>query len=147
MRISDWSSDVCSSDLDYEKGDDDPVEQGGREVAPQPLTRASLGRDPPCTLFLHRSTPRTLTPCQRPAWALSSSGVVLSFDGCASDSAIWPLSPIGCGKQILALVPTPRCLRNFSSPRCNSTSAFVRGRPSQVPSRRRAREVSTAVTG
>src|SRR3546814_9800383 len=30
--------------VDYEKGDDDPVEQGGREVAPQPLTRASLGR-------------------------------------------------------------------------------------------------------
>src|SRR3546814_9939540 len=54
--------------VDYEKGDDDPVEQGGREVAPQPLTRASLGRDSPCTLFLHRSTPRTLTPCQRPAW-------------------------------------------------------------------------------
>src|SRR3546814_8332822 len=23
--------------VDYEKGDDDPVEQGGREVAPQPL--------------------------------------------------------------------------------------------------------------
>src|SRR3546814_7264987 len=38
--------------VDYEKGDDDPVEQGGREVAPQPLTRASLGRDSPCTLFL-----------------------------------------------------------------------------------------------
>src|SRR3546814_7166788 len=99
---------VRSRKVDYEKCDDYPVEQGGREVASQPLTRASLGRDSPCTLFLHRSTPRTLTPCQRPAWALSSSGVVLSFDGCASDSAIWLLSPIGCGKQMLAMVPTPR---------------------------------------
>src|SRR3546814_17096930 len=86
MRISDWSSDVCSSDLDYEKGYDDPVEQGGREVAPQPLTRASLGRDPPCTLFLHRSTPRTLTPCQRPSWALSSSGDRKSVVSCKSGS-------------------------------------------------------------
>src|SRR3546814_2284138 len=42
MRISDWSSDVCSSDLSYARGLD-PAERAGLEAAAVGRLRAVLG--------------------------------------------------------------------------------------------------------
>src|SRR3546814_9282910 len=73
MRISDWSSDVCSSDLvvDLTHSDDDVVHVLTRCRSDEVLEVAVVGPRPP-GLHPERSTPRTVQTVGQDRWPSDS---------------------------------------------------------------------------
>src|SRR3546814_15611421 len=99
MRISDWSSDVCSSDLSVQFDQPLPAHRHRRRAADQPERRLRHRRTPflyrrDGEILMRRANKRALRAATGPVKAMAGA-VLLTLAGCAAGQAVAGAAPHG----------------------------------------------------